>query len=943
MSQRIPLHLQLPKSLLDSPEQHSDSPNSASSFDGPNRFRRPTRSISDRPIDRFPRTSSISHRSSVGSYSSINADSELDLALLSHISFAFLSSIQLKHLIKNDDSSGGAEAVECLCAIGIPIRSLALIIGNALERQFLFHNVNSYNRLRDSKTTYYTLGPRSSVMGELTPQHLRARGKRNLIWDGYGEPPMPTGKIIQEQLERSYVNIPNTPGKRSFWAGIVPESVLSKLSSTEHDRQQYIYEFINMQKHLSEDIVFMQNVFESLFDSTFMNDVLASLYTDAASLRAVNEKFLDMLSQRQENDYPVVGFVGDICQANMPEFQSFVSYASNLGAALKAVKTGKIENSQLAEYIIKWEQWSDLEYNVHRDLESTMQAPVYHLSRLSILLQRIYKRTPSSNPDCFLLLPVLSSIGEIQSNVSAAVGTILADNIIDAYESAPPTLREAMRKEEIIPSNVPEANTTEKIDNKDTSTSVGKFGFGNNWVESVPKEVLESLTNKQQKRQGKIFEFIETQENFVKNIEFLQTIKTHFLEQPSNVIGFTTSQEKDQFASEVLLPTEGLLAMNKTFLKELRERQSEDMVVSGIGDLLFRNFCEFQPFFDYITRLTKAQSKFLERKEEKKEFAKYMSDFTKLPEAQRRGVDFFIGCPFHRIAGITLLLTDLMKLTHAEEYPEDARLLQDSFAVWNEFNRKLNAETNRLNDEYEIQVLRESLDWGANFVELNLEAISRKIIKRTSVKWKGFEDLDIYLLDNAILMTRPKFNKKCKVPFKPILFHFLLLDSENELLDEIANQGKGGRKAKGVRAASMIGENEEMVANLLAMLNSDKQTITIGLVGKIDQYYPLVFASDTDCATFRSAIIAARSAICDSTNIFELKTVAIPGKRFSCGCKANSRIVLASDDGIYIIDDVLDESVSASERAVRKVMSIDNVTQIDTLVDSGIAYFIALQ
>ncbi|KAJ3123494.1 Proteasome subunit beta type-8 [Nowakowskiella sp. JEL0407] len=929
----------------------------------------------------------ISRKTSLNSLSGstyLDENIQIDPALLSNIATAFLARIQMRYKfsptgIESDSENCflGVDAVDCIIQLtGIPIRDFCLKIGYALETQYFFHNVDSFHHLRDSRKTFYALGPRKKDVGQKSIQYQnqqRRQAQQQNSQKRYSTlsvvnaddiPVIPTGIVIQlakcysfscgvdggggcysytcraltdrftKELQKSYVNVQSVPGQKILWSSIVPESVLSEISSTEHFRQQYIFEFIKMQKQILEDIIFTQKVFESLFEYSVMNIALETLYLSAASLRTVNEKFLMALAKRQEQDYPIVGFVGDICKFFLKDFGVvFVEYANSLGEALKAVRVGKVENSELRELIITWERWSETEFSSHLDLESTMQSPAYHLSRLSILLQRIHKRTPPSNPDIYLLLPVLSEMGEIQTNVGTAVGSALTVEVED--DLTPKTLKKlVIDTEEIAPSGDEEKEATdgkevvEEEKKMEKSKDLKSVEEAQHWYETVPQEVQDSLTKKQFERQEKIFEFARTQENFVKNIEFFRMAEESF--HTAGLIGFANQNEKSQFAADLFINTDELLAFNKTFLNELRERQNESAVVSAIGDVLFRNFCEFQPFFDYCKKIMRAQAIFQERKEDSAVFKEWVEEVNMMPGASRRGLMFFLGAPFGRLANIKVFLGDFIKLSPASEYPEEAKQLQDALAVFQEFNRKVNAEAGRIEDEYNTEVLINSIEWGTHGEGSSVKNRIRKRIKTGTVKMREQRnEVEVFLaiFDCAVLVMRPNVNKKHRLLAKPVLLHGMLIDAEIEHSKFLKLQDLN--KKRTFRPVSMYESTSTETTN------EEKQTLQISQIG--GNVLSFILSSESERSAWITALFEARQSATEANMAFDMTPLLNSGKnvRFNCGFKVGKRLVVGADDGLYVIDEPLDETILPEERVLRKVMTIEKVTQVGAISDSA--------
>ncbi|KAI8799445.1 CNH domain-containing protein [Cladochytrium replicatum] len=809
-------------------------------------------------------------------------DAEVNPAFLSQVAKAFVATVPLRFrsttfasafgkpapnkpnsdinsIGMGNDSFLGCDAVDAVMSITrTPDRDLALVVGRSLDAQHLFHDaLGQRRRLRDSAKQLYKFGPENRQTGLISagpfadafingiPQGVIVPLARCYSYSCAKDCYSPTCRShmqkTKESMRKSYISPGFENSQKKLWKSLVPLDLLKEITETEQERQQYIFEFIRMEKQLVDDLVFLQKVLEAMFEISLMGSVLEGMYVATAELRTVNERFLDRLRRRQENEFPVVGMIGDLCMEELSSFAVFADYGTKVSDALQAVRDLKSENPEFAEFFIHWEAWSESQFGTRRNFESSMQSPVHHLSRLTILLERISKRTsstvPSSSsqlchstaliqhPDSLILSQIIQSMSDVQKQVSSAAGSNLlsaSSNLVlmGSERNVPTWMRGVAMDERAIqvammgadavelkdgPSSTPAATVQQSHHGKHhdkqneqqrhhsqgpsgqyapvptSANEVKSIEEARYWYETVTRDLRDGLTKDEIQRQEKIFELAKTQDNFVKNLEFLEEVAERF--RTSTKSGFHDEVKREEFAGKIFLDTSAILAMNRSFLAELRERQRECLIVDRIADVLLRNFCEFQPFHDYCCKLTMAKHYFIEEKANNAEFENWVEECSKLPAAARRGLDVFINLPFTRMANLTMLLKDLTKYTNPEDHAEESQLLAEAISVFNEFQRKMNAEAGRMDDEFMMKAISERLNWGAFHTDLKLNAPGRRLIRHGTVKLKersGEVEVYMMLFDHFILLTRPKSGRTYKVYAKPIPLELLALEEEYE-------------------------------------------------------------------------------------------------------------------------------------------------------------------
>jgi hypothetical protein len=142
---------------------------------------------------------------------------------------------------------------------------------------------------------------------------------------------------------------------------------------------------------------------------------------------------------------------------------------------------------------------------------------------------------------------------------------------------------------------------------------------GTLWIHSVPKEIADTLSETEKRRQEAINEVIYTERDFVRDMEYLKEVSSSGLYwfntrrviltiflcvkvwvkrlQNSDVI--SPAQKRDHFIAQVFWNLQAIIDTNTRFRDALTKRQKQFAVVGEIGDIFEEHVPQFDPFVDY--------------------------------------------------------------------------------------------------------------------------------------------------------------------------------------------------------------------------------------------------------------------------------------------------------------------------------------------------------
>ena len=119
------------------------------------------------------------------------------------------------------------------------------------------------------------------------------------------------------------------------------------------------------------------------------------------------------------------------------------------------------------------------------------------------------------------------------------------------------------------------------------------------WINTVPKEIAESVGDREKKRQEVISEICYTERDFVKDLEYLRDF--WILPLRSNGSPIPTARRevvvRNIFSNVIDHPS--IHSVSSRFARALTERQQKHPVVKNLGDIFLEIVPQFEPFILY--------------------------------------------------------------------------------------------------------------------------------------------------------------------------------------------------------------------------------------------------------------------------------------------------------------------------------------------------------
>lgn len=328
-----------------------------------------------------------------------------------------------------------------------------------------------------------------------------------------------------------------------------------------------------------------------------------------------------------------------------------------------------------------------------------------------------------------------------------------------------------------------------------SSTSKGSLHGDDNedqklWMNTVSKEIADSIDDKEKKRQEIIFEIMYTERDFVKDLEYLRDfwmrpLRNIVPNQPSPI----PEHRREKFIRLVFSNVTEVLAVNKSFSEALNCRQKENSIVKNVGDVFLQYVPRFDPFIKYGANQLYGKYEFEKERGSNPAFAKFVDETERLKESRKLELNGYLTKPTTRLARYPLLLEGVLKAT--KDGNPDKEDIPKAIAIIKDFLSRVNTESGKAENHFNLMQLNLSLKFTpGDYVDLKLTEENRQMLVKMGFKKAPGDNAEItaYLFDHAVLLVRIKMvNKReeYKVYRKPIPLELLVILQMDEVLPKL--------------------------------------------------------------------------------------------------------------------------------------------------------------
>ncbi|KAJ3199380.1 RHO1 GDP-GTP exchange protein 2 [Entophlyctis luteolus] len=278
------------------------------------------------------------------------------------------------------------------------------------------------------------------------------------------------------------------------------------------------------------------------------------------------------------------------------------------------------------------------------------------------------------------------------------------------------------------------------------------------WSNTVPKEVLESVSKEEERRQNAIYDIIKTEKNYVDELRIIQTLFAIPLRE-SNIID---TSRQDSFMRTVFCNSADILAVNSKLLAKLLARQKEAHVVEKVGDIFLSIAGELGVYVEYCGNREYSRNDIAMEKIQNPRFKEFLTKAISKSDARaetKHELDGYLHKPIARMGSYQLLLRAILEKTPADH--PDKTLIPQAMKALEVVLGKMNAASGKTMTRMKLMQLNQQIVMGEH--DLNLMAADRLMHYEGNLVLKrptGDLSVTVFLFDHVLLMTRKFIDKK---------------------------------------------------------------------------------------------------------------------------------------------------------------------------------------
>ncbi|GAB7359681.1 hypothetical protein MBLNU230_g6858t1 [Neophaeotheca triangularis] len=457
------------------------------------------------------------------------------------------------------------------------------------------------------------------------------------------------------------------------------------------------------------------------------------------------------------------------------------------------------------------------------------------------------------------------------------------------------------------------------------------------WINTVSKEVSDSVSDKEKKRQEVISELMYTERDFVKDLEYLRDFWIKPLRMPE--VSPIPEHRREKFIRTVFSNCQEIHNVNARMASALTRRQQQGPVVRNVGDIFVEYVQQFAPFIKYGSNQLFGKFEFEKEKSSNGGFQKFVDETERLKESRKLELNGYLTKPTTRLARYPLLLENILKTT--DDNNPDKHDIPRAITMIRGILARVNEESGKAENHYNLMHLNSQLKWGTvPFMDLKLTEESRQLIFKSNLKkapTAETADVCAYLFDHAVLLVRSKtVNKKeeMRVYRKPIPLELLQIKEMDAVLPRM-----GITKRPSSSMVPGLGRN----TNASARPGEQGFPITFKGLGKGGYELTLYCTSQMMREKWMEHIQTQKEKLSERHKIFTMTKLNegyfTSQIRINC-CRpidGGRKLVIGTDFGVYVSER---KPRDASQKP-KRMLDVKMVTQLEVLEQHQILIVLA--
>ncbi|CAG8557077.1 1263_t:CDS:10 [Ambispora leptoticha] len=315
----------------------------------------------------------------------------------------------------------------------------------------------------------------------------------------------------------------------------------------------------------------------------------------------------------------------------------------------------------------------------------------------------------------------------------------------------------------------------------DSPAAAGQRPPSQTWSSLMDLETVEALPKEERKRQEGIYELINTEQSYLRDLQMIVEVFYGPLQ------SILDAQELMTIFSNI----EDILLCNTAILSDLEQRQrDEGFYVDSLGDILIKHVDSLRCYVTYCGNQLNA-SKFLQKKRtEDQRLEEFLKKRLQDPQCRSLDLSSYLLKPLQRITRYPLLFRQILHYTE-KDHPDHEKIMQ-SLKKAEDILEETNEAAREQENQVKLAEISKLIDLDGLEVKLDLTSMTRLLGKRQFVmegplqKAKSNRKLHGYLFNDLLILAQESRNSTRGYKYFPYRPPFPL----NEIAVRDLPQGK---------------------------------------------------------------------------------------------------------------------------------------------------------
>ncbi|RCH89004.1 RHO1 GDP-GTP exchange protein 2, partial [Rhizopus stolonifer] len=275
------------------------------------------------------------------------------------------------------------------------------------------------------------------------------------------------------------------------------------------------------------------------------------------------------------------------------------------------------------------------------------------------------------------------------------------------------------------------------------------------WSQTVDDYIVLSTPANERKRQETIFELVYTEENFLKDLEYV--IKMWI--EPLKTSDIIPKHRREEFIDRVFSNLIEIREISNNLTLALRARQQEHPIVSQISDIMQHFVAEFEPFVYYGARQHQAKHMYEHERYNNPKFALFAEQTERDISSRKLELNGYLTKPTTRLGRYTLLLDKIYART-LPTHP-DKEKIPSIIETIKQLLQRVNNAAGAAKNRFDLEQIHHHLSFKNKKDVMNLRLLKpeRSIIKQGTFRKTAALDSTRYqviLFDHYLMIAKVK-------------------------------------------------------------------------------------------------------------------------------------------------------------------------------------------